>query len=815
MKNKNKFTNFFKTKGFSLLETTLVLIVAATVILGVYIYYRSVSASELVYRESQSIYEITKRVSSSYNSMADFSGITASSLIDSGAIPSNVSVGENSRIFSGFGGEIFVASENVLGGSNNGFSITYQDVPSRSCRPLVNAVNSVERYQSILINSTVVAEYGSIKEDSIGSACSEGNVALKVIYERENSSVTSPLGNCQLPSPDTQQRSKECSPGYTGEIIEERTASCPSTEGLPVWSSWSLSANNCELICVPAPSSPQTRVVACDADYVGTINQVRESICTAYTGTPSWTAWEDVSNNCELRCSVQIPTPNEDFRTVSCPTGYHGSRIERRTFSCPNVTGSPVPGGWGLHEDNCTVMCQPQLPTPNPQKRWLNGSSPCPADHSGSITYEYEQSKTWTCPAGSPSLGNPIEGAWVDTGARRNETNTCVPNCTPDAPLERWVTKSSQCQSGTAGSITWEQRQTRTSVCQPGNSNPTTSAWQDASQTRNENNSCTSCPADQTETRQDPVPRWVAYTNNCPANQWGQIRMEREQRREETRTGTYNCPAGTITVPPISWGNWSYGNYSNTGDTRLVSNDCTNCPSNRTETQEDFRWDAYENNCPANQYGAVHRERELRRTRTRTGTYSCPAGTTTAPSISWSSWSGWSSFSTTGRTQPRPPSSTSNTCQGCPTLSNETRSQKVVGDSETRWQNGSGNQVCRQTEQKRERRRTQNSHRTRTYVCPAGTKTLPGITYGSWSSWTNGSWDNWGGWSNTGRTRNRAGYTGSEERNINTCGFGQYQVTSGAQRRTFTCSGGNMVWSGWTTVRFSQCCMEGQHCQIQ
>lgn len=62
----------------------------------------------------------------------------------------------------------------------------------------------------------------------------------------------------------------------------------------------------------------------------------------------------------------------------------------------------------------------------------------------------------------------------------------------------------------------------------------------------------------------------------CPSGQSGTRSWEREQA--STRSVSYNCPAGTTSLPPATFGGWSA--WADTGATRNQINTCTPITSN-------------------------------------------------------------------------------------------------------------------------------------------------------------------------------------------------------------------------------------------
>lgn len=81
--------------------------------------------------------------------------------------------------------------------------------------------------------------------------------------------------------------------------------------------------------------------------YSGAINQSRNFSCS----TNSWSAWTETSNN----CTQDPPTcqTSTETRQVACQTDYVGSITETRTSSCPDPYGSPVFGAWVETTNTC------------------------------------------------------------------------------------------------------------------------------------------------------------------------------------------------------------------------------------------------------------------------------------------------------------------------------------------------------------------------------------------------------------------------------------------------------------------------------
>ena len=182
-------------------------------------------------------------------------------------------------------------------------------------------------------------------------------------------------------------------------------------------------------------------------------------------------------------------------------------------------------------------------------------------------------SHTYACPE---AWDAPVEtvspwSAWTVSGS------TCV-NCpAPSTQSEtQWVASSASCPAGQYGGTSWEREEARSRGvsynCPAGTTAlpPATvgswSAWSATGATRNVAGACVTCPAPvpQTETQ------WVNASAACPSGQVGSHTWEAQQSR--ARNGSYNCPAGTSTLPAATWSAWSA--WANTGARRNEVNTC-------------------------------------------------------------------------------------------------------------------------------------------------------------------------------------------------------------------------------------------------
>ncbi|MEX3556966.1 MAG: hypothetical protein VB135_00575 [Burkholderia sp.] len=176
---------------------------------------------------------------------------------------------------------------------------------------------------------------------------------------------------------------------------------------------------------------------------------------------------------------------------------------------------------------------------------------------------------------------------WKDV-AGQGDCRDCTPNSTERET--QWVGASSySCPAGQFGIETWQAENARTrtvSYSCPGKTSAPLgpnyggwSGWSATGASRNNSRSCSSCPGPVQETNY----QWVNVDVGCPSGQVGSHTYQKQQ--VQTRTRSYNCPAGTATSPGPSYSGWS--GWSDTG---AIQNQVVNCR-------------------PAVQYGTFHQNR--------------------------------------------------------------------------------------------------------------------------------------------------------------------------------------------------------------
>lgn len=137
-------------KGLSLIESAMVLALAATVTAGVMFYYQSASDSNKTQSAISEVMSATSAINGLYIGQSSYGGVSANVLKNSSAIPENYKSGE--KIMNPFGGELKVgASTN----NNFGYYLALEKLPKSACISL-----------STLNLGTSAAAYGVFNDSS-------------------------------------------------------------------------------------------------------------------------------------------------------------------------------------------------------------------------------------------------------------------------------------------------------------------------------------------------------------------------------------------------------------------------------------------------------------------------------------------------------------------------------------------------------------------------------------------------------------------------------------------------------------------------
>lgn len=124
-----KINNKKEEKGLSLIESAMVLALAATVTAGVMFYYQSASDSNKTQSAISEVMSATSAINGLYIGQSNYSNLSADVLINSSAIPDNYK--KDGQIMNPFGGTLTVTAGN--GNHGYGYSLKLDKLPKSAC----------------------------------------------------------------------------------------------------------------------------------------------------------------------------------------------------------------------------------------------------------------------------------------------------------------------------------------------------------------------------------------------------------------------------------------------------------------------------------------------------------------------------------------------------------------------------------------------------------------------------------------------------------------------------------------------------------
>ena len=129
--NHPKINNKKEEKGLSLIESAMVLALAATVTAGVMFYYQSASDSNKTQSAISEVMSATSAINGLYIGQNGYTGLTESVLKNSSAIPDNYKKGND--IMNPFGGKLEVGTPTNTANSPFGYYIHLTGLPKSAC----------------------------------------------------------------------------------------------------------------------------------------------------------------------------------------------------------------------------------------------------------------------------------------------------------------------------------------------------------------------------------------------------------------------------------------------------------------------------------------------------------------------------------------------------------------------------------------------------------------------------------------------------------------------------------------------------------
>ena len=120
-----------RKRGVTLIEAVLYISIALALIVGGLVFFQQASLAQRTNSAVRNVSAIASETRGLFQSSGNFSGLTTSALINSGAVPSNIINGANLQ--NEWAGPITAEPTNVDGVANDGFSVMYENVPLNAC----------------------------------------------------------------------------------------------------------------------------------------------------------------------------------------------------------------------------------------------------------------------------------------------------------------------------------------------------------------------------------------------------------------------------------------------------------------------------------------------------------------------------------------------------------------------------------------------------------------------------------------------------------------------------------------------------------
>ena len=188
-----KINNRKEEKGLSLIESAMVLALAATVTAGVMFYYQSASDSNKTQSAISEVMSATSAINGLYIGQSDYANLSVNVLKNSSAIPDNYK--NATGISNPFGGDLTVGAPESTTNKSFGYYLNLTKLPKSACVSLatLNLGTSAAGYgigitqpgSTSQFNTTATkgqAKSGSITPSEAADACSNNGNDNSVTY---------------------------------------------------------------------------------------------------------------------------------------------------------------------------------------------------------------------------------------------------------------------------------------------------------------------------------------------------------------------------------------------------------------------------------------------------------------------------------------------------------------------------------------------------------------------------------------------------------------------------------------------------------
>lgn len=180
-------------KGLSLIESAMVLALAATVTAGVMFYYQSASDSNKSQSAISLVMSATSAINGLYIGQAGYSGLDSSVLINSSAIPDTYKDKTKNSINNPFGGKLIPVAANTTAAGSFGYALTLEGLPKSACISLatLNLGTSAKGYGIGIDTPAGTNSFGSsaAKGSAKGTPITPAEAAA-ACQDENNNSVT-------------------------------------------------------------------------------------------------------------------------------------------------------------------------------------------------------------------------------------------------------------------------------------------------------------------------------------------------------------------------------------------------------------------------------------------------------------------------------------------------------------------------------------------------------------------------------------------------------------------------------------------------
>lgn len=159
-------------KGFTLVEILLVVGFIAIASIGIYVVYAKVNAGGQANAEARNLDVIRAGIKNLYGANKNYESINAQVVNQAGITPD--SMNRQTTIVNTFGGSVEVAPTSLGAGNNNGFLITYNNVPSDVCAKLAPTAGA--QFDTLTVGTENAKQYGQVEVDpaAIARGCNAG-----------------------------------------------------------------------------------------------------------------------------------------------------------------------------------------------------------------------------------------------------------------------------------------------------------------------------------------------------------------------------------------------------------------------------------------------------------------------------------------------------------------------------------------------------------------------------------------------------------------------------------------------------------------